>query len=233
MAKGDFRYDRYVIILIKRLCIMPQDKKPIANWLIVSLFTAWIIATVLGLWWFQQAKLKPFIGAEDDTRYYQPQQISAFLQPYIDQLKPALPGQQTLFHFWRSDCICNRISQRHFSRLLKDFDKQALRIVIIAHPDTLATDINELSELNGDRLQVIKAAPALRNLPSSPSLAIMSEQKQLGYFGPYGFGAFCTSNDDGFLTALVNQLSEGSSNPQQSAPTFINVIGEGCFCSWQ
>jgi|TARA_B110000196_G_C21074866_1_gene629358 hypothetical protein len=214
---------------------MHQNDKSIGSWLIIGFFSVWIIATVLGLWWFQQAKLKPFIAADDDARYYQPQQIADLLKPYIDQLPPALPGQQTVLHFWRSDCICNRISQRHFSRLLSDFDKQALRIVIIAHPDTLAEDIAELKHLNGDRLQVIKATSTLRSLPSSPSLAIINEQNQLGYFGPYGFGAFCTTNDDGFLTAMVNQLAENSqqANLSQPAATFINVIGEGCFCSWQ
>lgn len=209
---------------------MHQNDKPMANWLIIGLFSFWIIATVLGLWWFQQSKLKAFIDFDDDPRFYQPAQISQFLQPYIDQLEPALPGQQTLFHFWRSDCICNRISQRHFSRLLNDFDKQALRIVIIAHPNSQAKDIEQLQQLNGDRLQVIKALPELQSLPSSPALAIISEQQQLGYFGPYGFGAFCTSNEEGFLSSLVKDLSK---NEQQEAPTFINVIGEGCFCSWQ
>jgi hypothetical protein len=209
---------------------MHQNEKPIANWLIIGLFSFWIIATVLGLWWFQQSKLKAFIEFDDDPSFYQPAKISQVLQPYIDQLEPALPGQQTLFHFWRSDCICNRISQRHFSRLLADFDQEALRIVIVAHPDSQAEDIDTLQQLNGDRLQVIRALPELQSLPSSPSLAIISEDNQLGYFGPYGFGAFCTSNEDGFLSSLVKDLS---SNEQQEAPTFINVIGEGCFCSWQ
>lgn len=209
---------------------MHQNNKPIANWLIVGSFSLLIIITALGLWWFQQSKLKAFIDVDDDPRFYQPAQISEFLQPYIEQLEPALPGQQTLFHFWRSDCVCNRISQRHFSRLLNDFDQQALRIVIIAHPDSELEDINQLQRLNGDRLQVIKAQPNSKSLPSSPSLAIISEQQQLGYFGPYGFGAFCTASEDGFLSSLVKDLSE---TDQKQAPTFINVIGEGCFCSWQ
>jgi len=209
---------------------MQQNDKPMANWLIITLFSFWIIITALGLWWFQQAKLKSFIDFDDDPRFYQPAQISQVLQPYFDQLEPALAGQQTLFHFWRSDCICNRISQRHFSRLINDFNPQQLRIVIIAHPDTPQQDINELQQLNGNRLQVIRALPELKTLPSSPALAIVGEQQQLGYFGPYGFGAFCTSNEDGFLSSLVNQLASGQ---QEESPTFINVIGEGCFCSWQ
>lgn len=209
---------------------MSQDKKTIPNWLIIGLFSIWVVATVLGLWWFQQSKLKAFIDYGDDPRFYQPAEIRQFIQPYIDQLDPASAGQQTLFHFWRSDCICNRVSQRHFSRLLNNFDDQALRIVIIAHPDSQDSDINELQQLNGNRLQVVKALPELKALPSSPALAILNDQHQLGYFGPYGFGAFCTSNEDDFLSSLVTDLSLSEQN---EAPTFINVIGEGCFCSWQ
>lgn len=209
---------------------MSHEKKSIPNWLIIGLFSVWVIATVLGLWWFQQSKLKAFIDFDDDPRFYQPAKINQFIQPYIDQLEPALPGQQTLFHFWRSDCICNRVSQRHFSRLLQNFDQQALRIVIIAHPDSQDEDINELQLLNGNRLEVIRALPELKVLPSSPALAILNDQHQLGYFGPYGFGAFCTSNEDDFLSSLVTDLSL---TDQHEAPTFINVIGEGCFCSWQ
>lgn len=209
---------------------MSHKNKSIPNWLIIALFSIWVIATVLGLWWFQQSKLKAFIDFEDDPRFYQPAKINQFIQPYIDDLAPALPGQQTLFHFWRSDCICNRVSQRHFSRLLQNFNSEELRIVIIAHPDSLEEDIQDLQQLNGNRLQVIRAQPELKVLPSSPALAILNEQHQLGYFGPYGFGAFCTSNEDDFLSSLVRDLSL---TDQNEAPTFINVIGEGCFCSWQ
>lgn len=209
---------------------MSHKKKSIPNWLIIALFSIWVVATVLGLWWFQQSKLKAFIGSEDDPRFYQPAKINQFIRPYIDHLEPALPGQQTLFHFWRSDCLCNRVSQRHFNRLLQNFNSEELRIVIIAHPDSTEEDIQRLQQLNGNRLQVIRAQPELKVLPSSPALAILNEQHQLGYFGPYGFGAFCTSNEDDFLSSLVRDLSL---TDQNEAPTFINVIGEGCFCSWQ
>jgi hypothetical protein len=64
-------------------------------------------------------------------------------------------------------------------------------------------------------------------LPSSPSLALINDDNKLGYFGPYGFGAFCTSNDDGFLSNIVHQMAR-----DEPLNTFTNVIGKGCFCSW-
>ena len=206
---------------------MPQNKKTLPNALIIGLFSIWIAATLLGLWWFQQANLKSFIAAKDDTHFYQPQAIELLLAPYLEQFPPALEGQQTLLHFWRPDCLCNRVSQRHFSRLLTDFSTEKLRIIIIAHPMSSSEEIDRLQQLNGERLTIIRAQDDLLALPSSPSLALINNENKLGYFGPYGFGAFCTSNEDGFLTSIVDQMA--SDKPLN---TFTNVIGKGCFCSW-
>lgn len=206
---------------------MQKQNKTLPNGLLIGLFSLWIAATLIGLWWFQQANLKSFIGAADDTRFYQPQVIETLLTPYLEQLPPALKNQQTLLHFWRPDCLCNRVSQRHFNRLLIDFSTEELRIVIIAHPMSSAEEIENLQRLNGARLSIIRAKDDLLPLPSSPSLALMNNDNKLGYFGPYGFGAFCTSNDDGFLTSIVNQMA--SDRPLN---IFTNVIGKGCFCSW-
>jgi hypothetical protein len=206
---------------------MHKNDKTLPNWLTISLFSLWIAATLLGLWWFQQTKLKSFIDVEDDTRFYQAAAVEELLSPYLDQFPPALDNQQTLLHFWRPDCLCNRISQRHFSRLLTNFNAELLRIIIIAHPMSTDEEIARLQTLNGDRLTIIRAQNDLLTLPSSPSLALINSDNKLGYFGPYGFGAFCTSNDDGFLTSIVKQMASDT-----QLTTFTNVIGEGCFCSW-
>lgn len=207
---------------------MQTHKKHLPNWLIVTLFSAWISATLLGLWWFQQANLKSFITSQDETLFYQPMAIESLFAPYLDELPAPLENQQTLLHFWRPDCLCNRVSQRHFSRLLINFTAEELRIIIVAHPNSSREEIAQLQKLNGDRLTVIRAKDDLLALPSSPSLALMNSDNKLGYFGPYGFGAFCTSNDEGFLSSIVTEMA--SDNPLN---TFTNVIGQGCFCSWK
>jgi hypothetical protein len=206
---------------------MQQHNKGMPQWLVISVFSVWISATLLGLWWFQQTNLKSFISEEDDTLFYQPQAVEALLTPYLDQFPAALKGQQTLLHFWRPDCLCNRISQRHFSRLLTHFNADELRIIIIAHPMSSLKEIDDLQHLNGERLTIIRAKDDLLPLPSSPSLALINDDNKLGYFGPYGFGAFCTSNDDGFLSNIVHQMAR-----DEPLNTFTNVIGKGCFCSW-
>jgi hypothetical protein len=205
-----------------------QQNKTLPNWLTISLFSLWIAATLFGLLWFQQANLKSFIGAEDDDRFYQAVAIENLLTPYLDQFPDVLENQQTLLHFWKPDCLCNRLSQRHFSQLLTDFSAEELRIIIIAHPMSSHEEIDNLQQLNGKRLTIIRAKNDLLPLPSSPSLALINNDNKLGYFGPYGFGAFCTSNEDGFLSSLVERMAS-----DEPLTTFTNVIGEGCFCNWQ
>ena len=206
---------------------MQQNDKAQPSRLIIGLFGLFIAVTVMGLWWFQQANLKDFISKKDDTRFYQPTVVEALLAPYLDQFPTPLANQQTLLHFWRPDCLCNRISQRHFSRLLTHFNAEQLRIIIIAHPSTSREKIDDLQQLNGERLTIIRAQDDLLSLPSSPSLALMNTEHKLGYFGAYGFGAFCTNDDEGFLTHIVDQMATDT-----PLNTFNNVIGKGCFCSW-
>lgn len=206
---------------------MLKNDKSLPNWVTVSLFSLWVGITVLGLWWFQQEKLKPFIASDDDSRYFQAQQIDILLQPYLAKAGDSLKGQQTLLHFWRPDCLCNNISQRHFNNLIKEFSHEELRIIIIAHPNSSSEDISELEHLNKGRLTVIKAENDLLTLPSSPSLAIFNNAQKLSYFGAYGFGAFCTVREDGFLSSVIENNNKGE------AATFTNVIGDGCFCQWK
>lgn len=201
----------------------PKDKA-LPSWLLIALFSFWIVATIIGLWWFQQDRLKPFIASNDDMRFFQLQSIDPLLQPYLAQVDEALPNQRTLLHFWKPDCLCNRISQRHFSRLIQQFSDQELRIIIIAHPNSEQQEIEQLKQLNGDRFIIIRANVTLLDLPSSPALAIYDDKGQIDYFGPYGFGAFCTVREDGFLASIIT-----NDNPNQ----FSNVIGDGCFCPWK
>jgi hypothetical protein len=57
-----------------------------------------------------------------------------------------------------------------------------LRIIIIAHPTRRSEEINDLQQLNGERLTIIRAKDDLLPLPSSSSLALINNNK-LGYFG--------------------------------------------------
>ena len=127
---------------------MQSTKKSLPNFLIVTLFSIWISATLIGLWWFQQANVKSFITPQDNTMFYQPMAIESLLTPYLTEFPAPLKNQQTLLHFWKPDCLCNRVSQRHFSRLLTSFSAEELRIIIIAHPDSRDEEIEQLQTIH-------------------------------------------------------------------------------------
>ncbi|ASP39670.1 hypothetical protein CHH28_13750 [Bacterioplanes sanyensis] len=180
-------------------------------------------ATLVGLWWFQQQAVRPFITASDSADYWQAAQVEQRLQPLWQQLSDS--QQPTLMHFWNPDCLCNQVSHRHYASLLEQFGIDDLRVVVVAPHTSSEQQRQQLLALNDGRIQVL-TAPANLELPSSPSLALFHSEGQLAYFGAYGFGALCTVADDQLFPTLVERLQSGPYGP------FMSVAGDGCFCAW-
>ena len=193
--------------------------------LISVLLVVWLIATLAGLWWFQQKNVRPFVETGDDPAFWRPASAAASLTPLLSQLAEPAPGQITLLHFWNPGCLCNQISQRHFDGLVAAFNEQQLRILVIAPPSASDGDLQRFRELNGHRMAVQRAPQGL-SIPASPGLALYGPDMQLGYFGAYGFGALCTVANDDFFPNIVRSLQRDGYGP------FVNVAGSGCFCAW-
>jgi len=192
--------------------------------LLLSLFILlWLGATLAGLWWFQKQNIRPFVAPEDDHRFWQAAQAEPLLQKLFNSLPPS--DAVTLIHFWNPDCLCNQISQRHFDGLIYGFTKEQLRIVVMAAPNVTDEQLKQFRELNGKRMEVVRAPDNFR-LPASPGLALFSSDGDLGYFGAYGFGALCSVANDDFFPNIVRSLANEGYGP------FVNVAGSGCFCAW-
>lgn len=197
------------------------------------IFSALVLsATLIALWWFQSSLVRPFISHDDDARFYQMSFIDQQLKGHLNNKQSSLATNKTaisdtgavqLFHFWNPDCICNRISQRHFDKLLGRFDAQQLSVTVIAHKNASTAQLTQLQQLN-PRIRIIQ--PQGLSIPSSPALAIYDRKQKLSYFGPYGFGAFCTMQDDALLPSIIQK------NIDNKNTDFANVIGDGCFCPW-
>ena len=199
------------------------------NLLIGSLIAIWLFATLLGLWWFQQQTIRPFISAEDDQRLWQAKQVEQLLQSAVAQIPGDNQADVVLFHFWNPDCLCNQVSQRHFNGILREFNQQQLRVMAITSTNTSAEQIAEFNQLNSDRIDLIQVAPEQLPLSASPGLALFNRidgKFRMGYFGAYGFGALCTVANDDFFPNIVRKMKQGPYGP------FVNVAGDGCFCSW-
>lgn len=195
-----------------------------AFWLSL-LIIIWLAATLAGLWWFQQQNVRPFIGADDDARFWQASQAEQLLQPILAPLPAPAAGQVTLLQFWNPGCLCNQLSQRHFDALLHQFKTDSLRVVAVAPASASDEDLQSFLRLNGERMDIVRA-PAGFTLPASPALALFGPDNRLGYFGAWGFGALCTVANDDFFPAMVRALQNEGYGP------FANVAGDGCFCAW-
>lgn len=206
-----------------------NDKDLYKNLAISALLVLWLVATLAGLWWFQQQNVRPFISNNDDARFWQAAHVQAALEPLLSEDSStsisANPKRVTLLNFWNPSCLCNQLSQRHFEGLFKQFDANALRIITIAPANTSDDEIAAFIKLNGERMSIVRA-PADFSLPTSPAVALFNHEQQLGYFGAWGFGALCTVASDDFFPNIVRALQNDRYGP------FVNVAGNGCFCAW-
>lgn len=204
--------------------------KPSAKELIIGLSVLlWLTLTLLGLWWFQQQTLRPFIAPEDDARLWQAQATEALFQTVLQQL-PADSSDVVLLHFWNPDCLCNQVSQRHFNGILEAFNSDELSVIAITSEHTSAEQIAEFNRLNGQRMTLLQIPAAQLPLSASPGLALFNRvngEYRMGYFGAYGFGALCSVANDDFFPNIIRNLQRGPYGP------FMNVAGDGCFCSWE
>lgn len=193
--------------------------------------------TFLGLWWFQQQMVRPFIDQQDDQRWWQAQPTESLLLPLLQQadINTSASKDQSapviLMHFWNPDCFCNQVSQRHFASLIRQFSAEELRIIAIAPKHISQQEIASFQRLNGKRIELLPVPESISlPLASSPGLALFHKigdgEYRLGYFGPYGFGALCTLANDGFFPEMIRAMMQGPYGP------FVNVVGEGCYCPW-
>ena len=135
---------------------MPESSpKPQASaartFLLSVMIGGWLLATLAGLWWFQQQNVRPFIASDDDLSYLRPAIISERIQPLLTLLPAASAQQTTLIHFWNPDCLCNQLSQRHFDGLVAAFDETQMRILVVAPSTTSDRQLEEFTRLNGAR----------------------------------------------------------------------------------
>lgn len=153
---------------------------------------------------------------------------SKFTESWFKQLLETLPNKtysSRVIQFWKPNCLCNRFAQRHALNGINTA-KQSNTEHITLIPNANADEVAKLQSLNPDTKIISLSTSALQQWPSSPSVFIEGPLNQLLYFGPLGFGAFCSQPS----TDVIGPILKSSSHPH-SKP-FFNVIGKGCFCHW-
>ena len=207
---------------------MPQSQQ--ARHLMMGAFViVWISITAVGLWWFQDNTVRPFLGQEDNPAQVQTGYLTDRLTPVLAQAGVTTPV--AMIHFWNPSCLCNQVSRRHFQGLIQSQTPDIMQRWVITPTSTTEAQIQEFKQLNpGLEMTVIKLSLEDFSIPASPAVALFQHTEDMGYrlsyFGAYGFGALCTLSDDNFFPNMVDKMQQGRYGP------FINVAGSGCFCAW-
>lgn len=189
--------------------------------------------TLVGIQWYKSQYLRAFIDTQynDNERWFHYSEVAPILEPLWQESQTVSQSgesnQITLIHFWNPDCFCHQVSHRHFKAVIDAYPTHELRIIAIPKKGTNEKSYSAIETL-GTRVELVPSLSGKvpEDLPVSPSIAIFNSQGELAYFGPYGFGAFCSLRPDNFLIDLINSIKH------QKPIKFMNVIGDGCFCSF-
>lgn len=201
----------------------PEKKKNRFVLFVMAGLAIWLICLLSLASWYQNNYIQNFTDSTPDFLN------SEFTDRWFKTLLKKLPEKSTqrrIIQLWKPDCLCNRFAQRHALNGIESA-KQSETEHITLIPNASESDIQALQALNPDTKVLTLKTNQLATWPTSPSVFIEGPLSQLLYFGPLGFGAFCSQPS----TGVIGQILE-SGSPTKAKP-FYNIIGKGCFCNWQ
>lgn len=182
----------------------------------------WLILLLLLAAWYQKHYIQSFTQLTPDFL------DSQFSEHWLNDLSKLLPTKTTksrIIQFWQPNCLCNRFAKRHAINTMntaKDLGVEHITII----PSNTDADIKELQKLNPNTHIIQMSTQQLTHWPAAPSVFIQGALNQLVYFGPLGYGAFCSQSSANVIESQLKLSQKDLSKP------FFNVIGKGCFCGW-
>ncbi len=201
----------------------PQVKNKKFTISLMIILAIWLMALLGFASWFQSQYIQSFTS-------HNPQFLDAqYTESWARQLISLLPPKKTntrVVQFWMPDCLCNRFAHRHSSKVLDAANKLNVQHITLI-PLSAQAQISELQALNPLTEIMVINPDHLNNWPSAPSLLIEGPSQKLAYFGPLGFGAFCSQSSTNIIEIQLNNAITSTAKP------FFNVLGKGCFCPWK
>lgn len=188
----------------------------------MGLLCLWLVCLLALASWYQNNFIHSF--TQDHPSFLN----SQFTEDWFNKLLPLLPiktSQTRVIQFWKPDCLCNRFASRHAINAMDVSDQLNTEHITII-PNANTEELMALQALNPKTKIITMQTTKLKEWPSSPSVFVEGPLSQLLYFGPLGFGAFCSDSSTGAIEQLLRNISKDKVKP------FFNVIGKGCFCSW-
>lgn len=183
----------------------------------------WLVCLLALATWYQNNYIHHF--TENQTHFLN----SQFTENWFKTLSNLLPNKTSktrVIQFWNPDCVCNRFASRHAISVMGASKKMNTEHITII-PSSKADQVSKLRQLNPETQIITLSSHLLPDWPSSPSVFIEDALGKLLYFGPLGFGAFCSDTSTNTIENQLNNAIKGTVKP------FFNVIGKGCFCDWK
>jgi len=195
----------------------------------VVLTAAWLGLVVSGFWWFQFKDLRAF-ASEESVVFFEGARFNQQLVKMVGDIE-GLQEKITLVHFWDSECSCNRFNEPHVKQLIDKYADDNIQFVIVARiiEHARKDELLKLAKEIFNHPSVISIIPedelAFDSLPSMPAVAVLNNKKSLMYFGPYGVGAVCSTENGAFVEKTLQRMFKGTPKKQ------LNVLAKGCFCA--
>lgn len=195
-------------------------QNPLKQWFFIGLLAIWLVLLAGGIIWFQKSYVRPFLQ-QQDINLLKMDSVQNLYNEVQNRLQ--LPAGAKIISFWQPGCMCNQFSQRHAINLLENLKQNPIPHYTLLTSAVSPAELASFRQLNPGS-EVIDASASGLQFPPAPSLLMADNLGQVTYFGPYGFGAFCSQDD---ANALNRQI--GATLHNQAQP-FLNVVGQGCFC---
>ncbi|EAT13535.1 hypothetical protein HF888_08850 [Bermanella marisrubri] len=188
----------------------------------MGLLAVWLVILFVGIAYFQNQYVVPFSHKAEQFLN------ASKTEQWFQRLNNTLPKKNTplrLIQLWQPGCLCNRFARPHALDTLSLAAEKGIEHITLI-PASQASAREALQTLNPGTRILVAGNDQINAWPNSPSVMLQGSMGQLLYFGPLGFGAFCGQPGTSALTSQIKAVENGAQRP------FFNVIGQGCFCSF-
>ncbi len=189
----------------------------------MGILALWLASLLIFASWFQSQYIHAF--TQDTPDFLQ----ANFTDQWFTDFSPLLPHKtwgSRVIQLWQPECLCNRFARRHALSAIQTAKKLGIEHITVI-PLSAQHMMASLQSLNPDTTIIALDPNGLAQWPASPALLIEGPLGQLTYFGPLGFGAFCSQDSTSIIDSQLSNLLNDQIRP------FFNVIGSGCFCPWK
>ncbi|WP_286235017.1 DUF6436 domain-containing protein [Thalassotalea sediminis] len=169
--------------------------------LLLGVTIIWFVTVLAILVYVAKRDLSPF---DPDNSLVIAASSPAFDRVFTQRLQQEIGDtDNTIVHFKRSHCDCNRVAEQHIDSVIELAQKQHYK--------------NRYVSLTADLSNKLRLA-------SAPAVALFNKEGNLVYLGPYAAGYSCSAGN-GIIESFINR------NNEAILGATIVSDADGCYCS--